>query len=65
MNDPISMHELYARDPRTHTDEDMMKIIEDLRGKRKNFVNDGVRVGAKKLTAKEEQVADVKLDITL
>lgn len=64
MND---MAELFARDPRQHSDEDFKKLIAHLRDLRSRFVHEGGKpsTGPKSLTADQKKVASLDLDIKL
>lgn len=62
MND---MAELFARDPREHSDEDFKKIVAHLRELRHRFVFEGQSAAPKKLTADQQKVSGLDLNIKL
>lgn len=59
--------ELFARDPLTHTREDVEAIIAAMRDSRHSWVTTGdKRAGApKKLTAQDKEVDDLQISIDL
>ena len=59
--------ELFARDPRGHSDKDIMQIIETLREQRTKFIADGGRPKAvtKEPTEGEKKLTRLDLDIKL
>lgn len=59
------MAELFARDPREHSEEDFRKIIAHLRELRSRFVFEGKSAAPKKLTADQQKVSGLDLDIKL
>lgn len=61
------MAELFARDPRTHTDEDIDKMIAHLRELRHRFVFEGgkPKPSPKALTETQQKVSGLNLDIKL
>jgi hypothetical protein len=62
MND---MAELFARDPREHSDEDFKKIVAHLRELRHRFVFEGKPAGPAKLTSEQQKVSGLDLNIKL
>ena len=61
----VNMAELFARDPRDHTDADIKKIIAELREQRSKFIVDGGRPKAAAKQPTAAQAALVKLDLDL
>ena len=60
-----NMYELFARDPRTHSDEDVLMIIEQLRVLRPKFVIEGKASGPRKVAKPRPEIASLKLDVKL
>ncbi len=60
----MNMAELFARDPREHTDDDLRKIIADLRAARSKFIIGGDKT-AGSLTAEQKSLTRIDLDIKL
>ena len=64
MTDTVNMAELFARDPRDHSDADIALIIKTLRENRQKFIVDG-SVASKPKTAAQAAVTKIDLDIKL
>jgi len=60
-----SLAELFARDPREHSDADVLRIITELRKAREKFVLDKAKPASTPRTAKQKAVAKIDLDIKL
>ena len=62
----VSLTDLFHRDPLTYTDEDVIRIIEEMRANREKFVLGNKRAGAApKLTSDQKKVSGLNLDIKL
>jgi hypothetical protein len=59
----MNLSELFARDPRTHTDDEVRAIITELRAARSKFIVDGKP--SARLTAKENEMKRIDLEIKL
>lgn len=64
MTDAVSLAELFARDPRKHTDADIIRIVTELRAARSKFVIGGDKT-AGSLTAQQKQLSRLDLGIKL
>lgn len=60
----MNIAELFSRDPREHTDEDVKKIIAELRASRSKFIIGGDK-SAGALTTSQKEAAKLNLDIKL
>lgn len=60
----MNIAELFARDPREHTDDDVKKIIEELRASRSKFIIGGDKT-AGALSAAQKEAKKLDLDIKL
>lgn len=60
----MNMAELFARDPRQHTDDDLRKIIAELRAARTKFIIGGDKA-AGALTKEQAAITKLDLDVKL
>ena len=67
MTSPNILAEIFARDPREHSDADFKALISHLRDLRQRFVHDGGKPagGPKSLTAEQKKAVSLDLDIKL
>jgi hypothetical protein len=67
MTSPNIIAEIFARDPREHSDADFKTLIEHLRDLRLRFVHEGGKpaAGPKSLTADQKKAVSLDLDIKL
>lgn len=65
MTEHVDITELFARDPMSLTDDDIDKIIAEMRKKRHLFKAAPKTGNAPKKTAKEEKVAGLSINLDL
>jgi len=61
----MNLAELFARDPREHSDEDVRRIIAELRKAREKFIFEGPQRKTQPKTEKQKALAGIQLDIKL
>jgi hypothetical protein len=59
----MNIAELFARDPRQHTDADIVQIVTELRAARSRFIVDGKP--SAKLTSKEAEMKRIDVGVKL
>lgn len=61
----MKMFELFARDPREHTDEEVIQLIAEMRELRAKFVTGGQRSPVKTLTTEQKQLKRLDISVDL
>ena len=64
MTDTVSLAELFARDPRDQSDDDLMRIITELRAARSKFVLGGDK-SAGSLTSAQKQLTRLDVNVEI